>query len=37
VEHERLRLVLAELVLARLDEERLREQRVPRTVGDDPE
>src|SRR5207237_2747595 len=32
---ERLRLVLVELVLGRLDEERLREQRMPRAVGDD--
>ena len=35
VKHERLRLVIAELLLGRLDEERLREQRMPRAVGDD--
>ena len=37
VQHERFRLVPTELLLGRIDEERLREQRVPRAVGDDPE
>ena len=33
VQHERFRLVAAEVLLRRIDEERLREQRVPRAVA----
>ena len=37
MQDDRLRLQLAQLGLRRLDEERLREERVPRAVRHDPE
>ncbi len=35
VQHQRLRLHLVELLVGRIDEQRLREQGVPRALGDD--